>query len=55
VPRENITGKPIVVIWSYDAPTEDLLDFSAHHIVDLAEHFFTKTRWTRTFRLVRSS
>ena len=54
VPRENITGKPIVVIWSYDAPTEDLLDFSAHHMVDLAEHFFTKTRWERTFRLVRA-
>jgi signal peptidase I len=55
VPRENITGKPVVVIWSYDAPTDDLLDFNAHHIVDLAEHFFTKTRWSRTFRLVRPS
>jgi signal peptidase I len=53
VPRENITGKPIVVIWSYDAPTEDLLDFNVRHMVDLAEHFFTKTRWSRTFRLVR--
>ena len=22
------------------------------HLVDLAEHFFTKTRWSRTFRLI---
>jgi len=54
VPRENITGKPIIVLWSYDAPTEDLLNFSTHHFVDLAEHFFTKTRWDRTFHLVRA-
>ena len=24
-----------------------------YHIVDLAEHFFTRTRWDRTLRLVR--
>ena len=52
VPRENITGKPVVIFWSYDAPTEDLKDYSIHHIVDLAEHFFTRTRWERTLRLV---
>ena len=54
VPRENITGKPIVVFWSYDAPTEDLLNLSAHHMTDLALHFFTKTRWERTLHLVRN-
>jgi signal peptidase I len=53
VPRENIIGKPVIVIWSYDAPTEDLTGFSAHHAIDLAEHFFTRTRWARTFKLVR--
>jgi len=53
IPRENITGKPVIVFWSYDAPTEDLLDFNAHHFIDLAEHFFTRTRWRRTFMLVR--
>jgi len=52
VPRENIIGKPLVVVWSYDAPTEDLLDYNAHHLVDLAEHFFTRTRWERTLRLL---
>src|SRR6266851_4932622 len=42
VPRDNITGKPVIVFWSYDAPTEDLRDYTVHHLVDLAEHFFTK-------------
>lgn len=54
VPRENITGKPLIVYWSYDAPTEDLLNYSAHHLTDVAEHFFTKTRWSRTLRLIHS-
>ena len=26
VPRENIIGKPLVIYWSYDAPTERLQD-----------------------------
>jgi signal peptidase I len=54
VPRENITGKPVLVFWSYDAPEQDLMEYNVHHFVDLAEHFFTKTRWNRTMRLVRA-
>ncbi len=53
VPRENIIGKPFVIFWSYDAETGDLVDFTANHFVDLAQHFFSKTRWDRTFKLVR--
>jgi signal peptidase I len=55
VPRANIIGKPIIIYWSYDAPTEDLLNpaIGMDHLVDLLEHFFTKTRWGRTFKLVR--
>lgn len=53
VPRENIVGKPFVIFWSYDAPTEDLVDFTAKHFIDLAQNFFTKTRWNRTLKLVR--
>ena len=56
VPRENITGKPILIYWSYRASTEDLTGESAGsmfaHFVDLGEHFFTRTRWDRTFKLV---
>ena len=55
VPRENIIGKPIVIYWSYDAPTEHLADgnLNVDHYLDLAAHFFTKTRWRRTLQLVR--
>ena len=55
VPRENIIGKPLIIYWSYDAPTEELLaqGISASHLRDLALNFFTKTRWERTFHLVK--
>ena len=53
VPRENIIGKPLLIFWSYDAPTADLVGYSADHFVDLAKNFFTKTRWDRELKLVR--
>lgn len=55
VPRENIIGKPVIIFWSYDAPTEQLVGGTLNpaHLIDLAQHFFTRTRWERTFRLVR--
>jgi signal peptidase I len=56
VPRENIKGKPVLNWWSYDAPTSELIDpnpLSPDHLLDLAQNFFTKTRWRRTFLLVR--
>src|SRR5579863_6354532 len=56
VPRGNIIGKPLIIYWSYNASTESLASSSvnnlASHFLDLAEHFFTKTRWDRTFRLI---
>jgi signal peptidase I len=53
VPRENIIGKPLVIFWSYDAPTEAWAGDSGSHYLDLAKNFFTKTRWNRTLKLVR--
>jgi len=53
VPRENIIGKPLLIFWSYDAPTADLVGYSADHFVDLAKNFFFKTRWDRELKLVR--
>jgi signal peptidase I len=54
VPRGNIIGKPLIIYWSYDAPTDALSNpaLTWDHILDLAEHFPTKTRWSRTFRLI---
>jgi signal peptidase I len=54
VPRANIIGKPLLIYWSYDASTSALLGptLGWRHMVDLVEHFPTKTRWSRTFRLI---
>jgi signal peptidase I len=55
VPRENIIGKPLIIYWSYDAPTDRLASpmISIDHLLDLGQNFFTKTRWRRTFMLIR--
>lgn len=57
VPRDNIIGKPVFVFWSYEANERDLMPGNAqdifHHTIDLAEHFFTRTRWSRTFHIFR--
>ncbi len=55
VPRENIIGKPLMIFWSYDAPSEQLADpnlMSKAHLIDLSKNFFRKTRWSRSFRLI---
>jgi signal peptidase I len=54
VPRDNIIGKPLIIYWSYEAPTEDLASpgLSARHVLDLLAHFPTKTRWRRTLQLI---
>ena len=55
IPRENIIGTPVVIYWSFDAPTEDLSNpnIGLDHIFDVVAHFFTKTRWNREFHLIR--
>ncbi|HTU46353.1 MAG TPA: signal peptidase I [Bryobacteraceae bacterium] len=57
VPRDNIIGKPLLIYWSYQAPSEDLTGSSVNslvtHFIDLGEHFFTRTRWDRTFKIIR--
>jgi signal peptidase I len=57
VPRDYIIGKPLLIYWSYRASTEDLAGSSVNslftHMIDLGEHFFTRTRWDRTFRIIR--
>jgi signal peptidase I len=57
VPRENIIGKPLIIYWSYKASTNDLAGATVgsliSHMIDLGEHFFTRTRWNRTLRVIR--
>jgi signal peptidase I len=55
VPRQNIIGKPLIIYWSYDASTSALTEtgIGISHLLDIALHFPTKTRWSRTLRLIR--
>jgi len=57
VPRDYIVGKPLFIFWSYDAPTSEWLGTSAgdtaSHFGSVALHFFTRTRWDRTLKLIR--
>jgi signal peptidase I len=54
VPRQNIEGTPLIIYWSFDAPTADLMNgnIGADHIVDVVTHFFSKTRWSRSLKLL---
>jgi signal peptidase I len=54
VPRPNVVGKPLLVYWSFDAPTADLQQWTLGHVVDVAAHFLTRTRWDRTLLVPRS-
>ena len=51
VPVANVVGEPLVVFWSYDAPSSAWLDPSLLHQVRLyasALGHMTQTRWRRT-------
>jgi signal peptidase I len=56
VPRENIIGRPLFIYWSFKTPKNqedkkgigNQLAWFAH----VAIHFFTDTRWSRTFHRV---
>jgi signal peptidase I len=56
VPRELIGGRPLLIYWSFETPEDEYRRTSAAERLqqtgDLLLHFFTKTRWRRTFRLV---
>ena len=56
VPRANVVGKPLLIYWSYAASTEELSDPGVNiaHLIDIAIHFPTKTRWSRTLQFVHS-
>ncbi len=48
VPRETIYGKPLWVYWSFDAPTEVLLDrLAPKSLLSFVTGFSHRTRWQR--------
>jgi signal peptidase I len=57
VPRELITGRPLVIYWSLEANREDYFPTSVlgrlKRTAMLVVQFPVKTRWSRTFSVVR--
>ena len=55
VPRENIIGTPVIIYWSFEASTAALTNpnIGIDHIIDVVTNFFSKTRWKRSFKLIR--
>ncbi len=57
VPRKFIVGKGLIIYWSYETDSDeyrrtDVVD-RARSVIDLVSNFFSKTRWSRTFRIIR--
>jgi signal peptidase I len=56
VPEGNVIGSPLMVLWSYDAPSRDWLDENPLREIKfmgaIAANFFTRTRWSRTGMLL---
>ena len=57
VPRGLISGRPLLIYWSFETPRDEYVYTSLgdrlSQTFDLIVHFFTKTRWRRTFQFVR--
>jgi signal peptidase I len=57
VPRENIIGRPVFIYWSFETPPGQYQQTSVNqrlgHLGNVVLHFFDKTRWRRTLKLVR--
>src|SRR5262245_59818119 len=54
VPVENVIGEPMLICWSYDAPSARWLDQSLSSqlgfYASIAGNFFSRTRWERMGR-----
>lgn len=57
VPRSYLKGRAVIIYWSYEAPHNDWrwqgLGHRLRQLWDVFIHFLTKTRWNRTFHLIR--
>jgi signal peptidase I len=57
VPRGHIVGKALIVYWSYEADSDAYRQTEVRDVIrktlDLVTNFFSKTRWSRTFRIIR--
>jgi len=55
VPRELISGRPLLIYWSYETPRDEYMHTSwsdwLSQTFSLLIHFPTRTRWRRTFKM----
>jgi signal peptidase I len=56
VPRELISGRPLLIYWSYETPSDEYMHASwsdwLSQTFSLLIHFPTRTRWRRTLMMV---
>jgi signal peptidase I len=57
VPRENIVGRPLFNYWSFKTPEDQYeqtgIGNSVAWMAHVVLHFFSDTRWSRTFHLIK--
>ncbi len=57
VPRDYLLGKALIIYWSFETPRDEYLQTSLpdrlKQFADVFINFFTKTRWLRTFKIIR--
>ena len=57
VPRELIVGKGLIIYWSYETDSDEYrrtdVGDRVSQFTDLFTNFFTKTRWSREFKIIR--
>lgn len=56
VPRDLISGRPILIYWSFGTPRDEYMHTSPsdrlRQTAELVIHFFDRTRWRRTLMMV---
>ena len=57
VPRDIVSGRPVLIYWSYETPRDEYARTSLGdrlgQVADLVIHFLGKTRWRRSLQFVR--
>jgi signal peptidase I len=57
IPKDNVVGRPLFIYWSFETPADQYehtsLSDRAAFILHIVTHFFSETRWSRMFHLVR--
>ena len=57
IPQQNVIGRPMFIYWSFETPAGQYLEREVSQrvgfLAKVVIHFFDKTRWRRTFKVVQ--